>query len=87
MKAEALKWENRRLAESKAKLEAQLQKSQRRLSQMEDAVAELKSSSKQGFSARGPHSSFKVRRSGILLLNFAMLLRKGEKILRILSQS
>jgi len=72
VKAEALKWENKRLAESKAKLEAQLQKAQRRLSQMEDAVAELKSSSKQSSSARGPHSSFKVGRSGVLLLDFAL---------------
>lgn len=40
MKAEALKWENKRLAEAKAKLEAQLRDQQRRLAQMEEAAAE-----------------------------------------------
>jgi sRNA-binding protein len=39
VKAEALKWENKRLAEAKAKLEAQLRDQQRRLGQMEEAAA------------------------------------------------
>ncbi len=61
MRAEALKWENKRLAEAKAKLEAQLRDQSRRMSQMEDTLAELKNcSSKHSAPSRGPHSSFKV---------------------------
>ena len=46
MKAEALKWENKRLAEAKAKLEAQLRDQQRRLGQMDEAAAESRRSYK-----------------------------------------
>ena len=61
MRAEALKWENKRLAEAKAKLEAQLRDQSRRMSQMEDTLAELRNcTSKHSASSRGPHSSFKV---------------------------
>ncbi|CAL5223363.1 g5867 [Coccomyxa viridis] len=62
VRAEALKWENKRLAEAKAKLEAQLRDQSRRMSQMEDTLAELRNcTSKHSAPSRGPHSSFKVR--------------------------
>ena len=43
VKAEALRWENRRLAEAKAKLEGLTRDQQRRIQQLEEAVSELKS--------------------------------------------
>ena len=68
MRAEALKWENKRLTEAKAQLEAQLRDQSRRLAQMEDAVAELKGcGSQRSAPARGLHRSFKV---DIILLIF-----------------
>ena len=62
MRAEALKWENKRLAEAKAKLEAQLRDQSRRMAQLEDTLAEIKgcTSSKRSAPSRGLHSSFKV---------------------------
>lgn len=42
MKAEALKWENRRLAEAKDKLEGLTRDQQRRIIQLEEAMSELK---------------------------------------------
>ena len=47
MKAEALKWEDKRLEEAKGKLEAQLRDLQRRLAQREEALAEARSPCKQ----------------------------------------
>ena len=61
MRAEALKWENRRLAETKTKLEAQLRDQSRRMAQLEDTLAEIKGcTSKRSAPPRGLHSSFKV---------------------------
>ena len=62
VRAEALKWENKRLAETRAKLEAQLREQSRRMSQLEDTIAELKGcASKPNALPRGLHSSFKVQ--------------------------
>ena len=47
MKAEALKWENKRLEEAKGKLEGQVRDLQRRLAQREEALAEARSPGKQ----------------------------------------
>ena len=47
MKAEALKWENKRLEEAKSRLEAQVRDLQRRLAQREEALAEARSPCKQ----------------------------------------
>lgn len=43
VKAEALRWENRRLAEAKEKLEGLTRDQQRRIIQLEEALSELKS--------------------------------------------
>lgn len=59
MKAEALKWENKRLAQAKAKLEAQLRDQQRRLVHLEEIVADLKAPCKRA-SSKGPPSSPRV---------------------------
>lgn len=42
VKAEALRWENRRLAEAKDKLEGLTRDQQRRIIQLEEALSELK---------------------------------------------
>ena len=42
MKAEALKWENRRLSEAKAQLEVVNRDQQRRVAQLEEALHDLK---------------------------------------------
>ena len=43
VKAEALRWENRRLAEAKEKLEGLTRDQQRRIIQLEEALSDLKS--------------------------------------------
>ena len=57
MKAEALKWENKRLEEAKSRLEAQVRDLQRRLAQREEALAEARSPRTQKRPAPGEEAS------------------------------
>ena len=57
MKAEALKWENKRLEEAKSRLEAQVRDLQRRLAQREEALAEARSPRMQKRPAPGEEAS------------------------------